>query len=54
MVPPGIRPTPIKVTSRLEGMVNFCGEFQPKKEVGMSAQGNDKLELTIMDSSGYD
>ena len=35
------------------------GEFsvvnsQPKKEVGMSAQGNDKLELTIMDSSGYD
>ena len=35
-------------------MVNVCGEIQPKKEVGMSAKGNDKLELTIMGSSGYD
>ena len=51
---PPQQPSPIKVTSRLEGMVNVCGEIQPKKEVGMSAKGNDKLELTIMGSSGYD
>ena len=53
---PPQQPSPIKVTSRQEGMVNVCGEFQPKKEVegsGNVGESNDKLELTIMDSSGY-